>query len=96
MPVSYNEWLRYVLRAEGVDKQSLAQHAGLSTERVDQLTTPNGSPPTPTEIDRIAGALNIPKVNMDRSLRAMQVYNDLKTFKNDCGGACCPWNAPVD
>ncbi len=96
MPVSYNEWLRYVLRAEGVDNKSLAEYSGLAKQRVDQLTTANGGAPTATEIDQIAAALNIPKSNMDRSLRAMQVYNDLKSFKNDCGGACCPWNAPVD
>ncbi len=96
MPVSYNEWLRYVLRAEGVEKDALAKHSGLSAQRVDQLTTANGGNPTQDEIDRIAGALNIPKQNMDRSLRAMQVYNNLRDFKNDCGGACCPWNAPVD
>ncbi len=96
MPVSYNEWLRYVLRAEGVDKADLARHSGLSAQRVDQLTATNGTGPTREEIDRIAAALNIPKVNMDRSLRAMQVYDNLKDFKNDCAGACCPWNAPVD
>ncbi len=96
MPVSYNEWLRYVLRAEGVEKDELVRHSGLSAQRVDQLTNPTGPTPTTEEIDRIASALNIPKQNMDRSLHAMQVYNNLKEFKNDCGGACCPWNAPVD
>ncbi len=96
MPVSYNEWLRYVLRAEGVEKENLAHHASLTAQRVDQLTTLNGPAPSQQEIDRIAAALNIPKVNMDRSLRAMQVYDNLRDFKNDCAGACCPWNAPVD
>ena len=96
MPVSYNDWLRYVLRAEGVDQQTLTRRSGLSANRVEELTTKGGPTPTQPEIDQIASALNIPKVNMDRSLRAMQVYDDLKSFKNDCAGACCPWNAPVD
>ncbi len=96
MPVSYNEWLRYVLRAEGVDKPTITQLTGLSNHRIDELTNPTGPAPTSSEIDRIAAALNIPKVNMDRSLKAMQVYNDLKSFKDDCAGACCPWNAPID
>ena len=96
MPVSYNEWLRYVLRAEGVDRDTLVHRSGLPEARVTELTAPNGPQPSSMEIDKIAGALNIDKRNMDRSLRAMQVYNDLKSFKNDCGGACCPWNAPVD
>lgn len=96
MPVSYNEWLRYVLRAEGVDQNTLVHKSGLTATRVSELAMMNGPAPTATEIDKIAGALNIPKANMDRSLKAMQVYNDLKSFKNDCGGACCPWNAPID
>ena len=96
MPVKYNAWLKYVLRAEGVDQQTLVRRSGISAQRVEELTNPSGPDPNSDEIDRIAEALNIPKVNMDRSLRAMQVYDDLKTFKNDCGGACCPWNAPID
>jgi len=96
MPVSYNEWLRYVLRAEGVDQSTLVNRSGLSAQRVTELTTMGGPSPSSGEIDKIASALNIAKPNMDRSLKAMQVYNDLKSFKNDCGGACCPWNAPID
>jgi transcriptional regulator with XRE-family HTH domain len=96
MPVKYNAWLKYVLRAEGVDQPTLVRRSGVSAQRIEELTNPNGPDPSGDEIDRIAEALNIPKVNMDRSLRAMQVYDDLKTFKNDCGGACCPWNAPID
>ena len=96
MPVSYGEWLNYVLRAEGVDKDQLSRHTGMSVEHISQLATKGAPQPPEAEIDRIAAALNISKANMDRSLRAMQVYNDLKSLKNDCGGACCPWNAPVD
>lgn len=96
MPVSYNEWLRYVLRAEGVDQNTLVHRSGLSAQRLSELAAPTGPMPAQNEIDKIAAALNIPKANMDRSLKAMQVYNDLKSFKNDCGGACCPWNAPID
>ncbi len=96
MPVKYNDWLKYVLRAEGVDKPTLIQRSGLTAQRVEELTNPTGGGPNQQEIDKIAAALNIPKQNMDRSLKAMQVYDDLKTFKNDCGGACCPWNAPID
>ncbi len=96
MPVSYNEWLRYVLRAEGVDQNTLIQRSGLAAQRISELAAASGPMPAPAEIDKIAAALNIPKANMDRSLKAMQVYNDLKSFKNDCGGACCPWNAPID
>ncbi len=96
MPVSYNEWLRYVLRAEDVDQDTLVRRSGLSAQRVAELTSKDGPRPTSGEIDRIAAALNIKKKNMDRSLQAMQVYDSLKTFKDDCAGACCPWNAPVD
>ena len=96
MPVSYGEWLGYVLRAEGVEKEQLARLTGMSEDHVSQLATKNGPAPTTAEIDKIADALNIDHRNMQRSLHAMQVYNDLKSLKNDCGGACCPWNAPVD
>lgn len=96
MPVKYGDWFKYVLRAEGVDEDSIARHTGLGDARVHELATNAGAPPNPEEIGKIAGALNITKSNMDRSLKAMQVYDDLKTFKNDCGGACCPWNAPID
>ncbi len=96
MPVSYNEWLRYVLRAEGVDKPTLTQLSGISSDRVEELTRAGGPTPSPMEIDQIAAALNIKKANMDRSLQAMQVYDNLKQFKDDCAGACCPWNAPID
>ena len=96
MPISYGEWLAYVLRAEGVSKDQLARLTGLSEEHVGQLAAKGAPTPSETEVDQIAVALNITKVNMDRSLRAMQVYNDFKSFKSDCGGACCPWNAPID
>ncbi len=96
MPVSYGEWLNYVLRAEGVSKDQLARLTGLSAEHIGQLATKGAPTPPPAEVDQIAVALNITKPNMDRSLKAMQVYNDFKSLKNDCGGACCPWNAPID
>ncbi|MGE5139506.1 MAG: helix-turn-helix domain-containing protein, partial [Rudaea sp.] len=83
MPVSYNEWLRYVLRAEGVDKPTLSHLSGLSSNRLEELTNPTGPVPSTSEIDKIASALNIPKANMDRSLKAMQVYDNLKAFKED-------------
>jgi hypothetical protein len=48
------------------------------------------------EIDAIAKALDIPPGNMDKSLKAMQTYDRIADFKDECAGACCPWNAPVD
>ncbi len=96
MAVKYGDWLKYVLRAEGVETDMVARRSGLSIQRMQELEQSSGMAPAQTEIDKIAEALNIAKPNMDRSLKAMQVYNDLKSFKNDCGGACCPWNAPID
>ncbi len=94
MAVKYGDWLKYVMRAEGVKEDQLVRKSGLSAQQIDQFIA-NQQEPSRSEIDQIATAMNISKRNMDKSLEAMQVY-DKVPFRDACSGGCCPWNAPVD
>jgi DNA-binding transcriptional MerR regulator len=96
MPVSFGEWLKYVARAERVDRDALVRRTGFSAQRIVALMDSAGQPPSTEEIAKIAQALDINKTNMERSLRAMQTYDSIKGMKQECNNACCPWNAPID
>ncbi len=95
MPVKYGDWLRYVMRAEGARADHIVEESGLTSGRVEELMASRGAEPTRDEIDRIARALEIPPQNMERSLKAMQTYDRIADFGNECQWACCPWNAPI-
>ncbi len=96
MPVKYGDWLVYVMQAEGAKPDHIVNESGLSAERVSELMLSRGATPTRQEIDLVAQALEIPPQNMERSLRAMQTYDRIADFGNECQWACCPWNAPID
>ena len=96
MPIPFGEWLKYVARAERVDRDTLVRRTGLSAQRIVALMDSDREPPSAAEMDKIAQALDINKTNMERSLKAIQTYDSIKGMKQECNNACCPWNAPID
>jgi hypothetical protein len=96
---AYGPWLAYMMNIKRVDADKLAQRAGVTRERIDQLIRGEVPPHEARQEIALIGEILLsgnPKEQMERVLKALEIHVDLRNWAASCDGGCCTWNVVTE